>query len=58
MVEEEHCYVENVNGVDEDNPSTFYVHMLSALVHTPTSSVLNVENVHLYVPNMSNDDIS
>jgi hypothetical protein len=45
--------------------STSYVHMLFALshmlstsVHTPSSSILNVENVHLQTPNMSNDDIS
>jgi hypothetical protein len=39
MVEDEQCYVESVGGVDEDTPSTFYVHMVFALVHTTTSSV-------------------
>jgi hypothetical protein len=45
MVKEEQCYVESVGGVDEDTPSTFYVHMLSTSVHTPTSSILDVESV-------------
>jgi hypothetical protein len=55
MVEKEQCYVENVSGVDEDTPSTSYVHMLCTLIHTPTSFV---SNVHLQILNMSNDDIS
>jgi hypothetical protein len=32
--------------------------MLSILIHTPTLFVSNVENVHLQVPNMLDDDIS
>jgi hypothetical protein len=32
--------------------------MLSTSVYTPSSSILNVESVHLQPPNMSNDDIS
>jgi hypothetical protein len=58
MVEKEQCYVENVGGVDEDTPSTTYVHMLCTSIHTPTSFVSNVSNVHLQILNMSNDDIS
>jgi hypothetical protein len=58
MVEKQQCYVENVGGVDENTPSTSYVHMLCTSIHTPTSFVSNVENVHLQTPNMSNDDIS
>jgi hypothetical protein len=30
MAKEEHCYVENIGGVDEDTPSTSHVHMLFA----------------------------
>jgi hypothetical protein len=65
MVEKEQCYVENVNGVDEDTPSTSYVHMLFApshmlatSIHTSSSFFLDVENVHLQALNMSKDDIS
>jgi hypothetical protein len=56
MVEEECYYVEIVGGVDENTPSTSFLHMLSiALVHMPTfapihvpsSSISNVESVHL-----------
>jgi hypothetical protein len=54
MAEKEQCYVENVGGVDKNTPSTFHVHtlftlghMLSAPIHTPFSSIQDVENVHL-----------
>ncbi len=54
MVEEEQCYVKSVNGVYEDTPSTSYVHMLfalghmlSTLVHTPCSSILDVESAFI-----------
>jgi hypothetical protein len=56
MVEEDVYYVESVGGIDENTPSTSYPHMFSAapihmstsaLVHVPSSSISNVENVHL-----------
>jgi hypothetical protein len=31
MAKNEHCYVHNVRGVDEDTPSTSCAQMLSAL---------------------------
>jgi hypothetical protein len=31
MAKEEHCYVENIGGIDENIPSTSHVHMLFAI---------------------------
>jgi hypothetical protein len=46
MAKKEQCYFESVGGVNEDTPSTSHVHMLSApchmlsaLIHTPSSSI-------------------
>jgi hypothetical protein len=56
MVEEECYYVESVGGVDENTPSTSFPHMLlvalvhmltSAPIHMPSSTISNVERVHL-----------
>jgi hypothetical protein len=56
MVEEECYYVESVGGVDENTPSTSFLHMLlvarihmptSTPVHVPFSSILDIESVHM-----------
>jgi hypothetical protein len=54
MAEKEQCYVESVGGVNKDTPSTSHAHMLfapshmlSTSIHTPFSSILDVESVHL-----------
>jgi hypothetical protein len=68
MVEEE-CYrVKSVGGgVDENTPSTSFFHMLSTApvpmpistrTHVPSSSILDVENVHLQVFNILDVDVS
>jgi hypothetical protein len=51
-------YVESVGGIDENIPSTSPIRMLSALVHMPSTSISDVESVHLQVPNMLDDDVS
>jgi hypothetical protein len=68
MVEEECYYVESKGGgVDENTPSTSFPHMLSIAhvhmptfvpIHVPSSSISDVENVHLQVPNISDVDVS
>ncbi len=56
MVEQECYYVKSVGGVDGNTASTSFPHMLltthvhkptSALAHVPSSSISNVESVHL-----------
>jgi hypothetical protein len=48
MVEEkENYYEENVDGVDEATPSTSLAHMPSTPPRMPSSSISNVESVHV-----------
>jgi hypothetical protein len=66
MVEKECYYVKSVGGVHENIPSTSFFHMLLAThvhkstfsPHVPFSSISNVENVHLSLPNISDVDAS
>jgi len=44
--EEENYYVESVGGVDENILSTSFTHM-------PSSSISDVESMHVQAPNMS-----
>jgi hypothetical protein len=56
MVEQECYYVKSVGGVDGNTPSTSLPHMLlttpvhkptSALAHVLSSSISNVQSVHM-----------
>jgi hypothetical protein len=56
MVEKECYYVKSVGGVHENTPSTSFIHMLLATpvhkltstpAHVPSSSISNVQSVHL-----------
>jgi hypothetical protein len=59
MVEEKESYYEkNVGGVHENIPSTSFAHKPSTPPHMPSSSISNVESVHVEAPNMSNVDAS
>jgi len=67
MVEEECSYVKSVGGIHENTPSISFFNILlptpvhkptSAIAHVPSSSISNVESVHLLLPNILDADAS